>query len=125
MLSYRVIGENDFWEIISLLKAGFVPVSIIIGFLFINSVTVEPSIPVLQIVLTVFLGLLSLALVTVVVAMSVLLARIPSSVVGISCEDPECVHCPAAVFYGTWVWLGFKYLDVVKLVVVLVVTFRK
>ena len=78
-----------------------------------------------RMILTVFLGLLSLALVTVVVAMSVLLARIPRSVVGISCEDPECVHCPAAVFYGTWVWLGFKYLDVVKLVVVLAVTFQR
>ena len=150
------------WTIFAL-KAGFVPVSIVIGFIFINSVTAEPNIPVLQIVagvvefiwtllffyiyiylpsrvnngqdtvnsktrinLTLWvLGLLSLALVTVVVAMSVLLARIPSSVVGISCEDPECVHCPAAVFYGTWVWLGFKYLDVIKLVVVLAVTFKK
>ena len=37
------------WTICAL-KAGFVPLSIIIGVHFINSVTVEPSIPVLQIV---------------------------------------------------------------------------
>jgi hypothetical protein len=37
------------WTIFAL-KAGFVPVSIIIGFIFINSVTAEPNIPILQIV---------------------------------------------------------------------------
>ena len=76
-------------------------------------------------IMNIILGLLSIALVAVVVAMTVLLVKVPSSVVGITCEDPGCVQCPAAVFYGTWVWLGFKYLDVLKLMCVLPAACKK
>ena len=65
-------------------------------------------------ILNIVLGLFSLGIAAVVVALTVLLAKVPVSVVGITCEEPGCVSCPIVV-YGTWVWLGFKYIDVIKL----------
>merc|ERR1711892_1103417 len=69
-------------------------------------------------ILNIILGLLSIGIVSVVVALTVLLAMVPISAVGLTCEEPGCVSCPVAV-YGTWVWLGFKYLDLLKLVCVI------
>jgi len=68
-------------------------------------------------ILTFILGLLSLGLIVLVVILTVQLVQV-ISVVGVHCEpsDTECVSCPDAVFYGCWVFLGFKYLDLLKLV---------
>jgi hypothetical protein len=75
-------------------------------------------------ILNIILGVLSLGIAAIVVALTVMLAKVPVSVVGITCEEPGCVSCPIAV-YGTWVGLGFKYLDVLKLMCFLPPVFRK
>ena len=142
-------------------KIGFVPVQIIIGSVYLHSVTAEPGIPVVMIIagvleivwtllfffiylylpymaangenkvkdktkhiLNILLAMFSLGIAAVVVALTVLLAKVPASVVGITCEEPGCVSCPIVV-YGTWVWLGFKYLDVLKLMCVLPAACKK
>ena len=150
------------WLIFAI-KFVFAPVQIIIGCIYLDSVTAEPGLPLVMIIIgvvetfwaplfffiylylpykesngensvknktvihtiTFVLGLLSLGLFAVVVAMTALLAGVPSSVVNISCETPECVECPGAVFYGSWVWLGFKYLDLVKFGLVVAIAFKK
>ena len=76
-------------------------------------------------ILNIFLGVFSLGIAAVVVILTVLLAKVPVSVVGITCEEPGFAFCPTAIFYGTWVWLGFEYLDVLKLMCVLPPVFMK
>ena len=67
-------------------------------------------------ILNMFLALLSFCLVVMMVVITVLLVQVPSSVVGRVCEDdPDCIHCPKVLFYGSWVWCAFKYLDIIKL----------
>ena len=56
-------------------------------------------------ILNILLGVFSLGVAVVVIALTVLLAMVPVSVVGITCEEPGCVSCPIVVWQLGGAWL--------------------
>ena len=77
--------------------------------------------------------LLALGIVATMVMMTVYLAGIDGKDVNRECgegeaeeeAEEECLTVSKFVFYGGWVTVGFKYLDIVKFLIVAAMTFRK
>ena len=87
-----------------------------------------PWVKVLDLLLSLAFLLLALGIVTTMIMMTVLLAGIDSNLVNRKCgeeEEEECLTVSGAVFYGGWVTVAFKYLDLVKFLIVGVMTFRR